>query len=103
MFHYGWARPAQALREKRDLGRTMYPWRNADVTRPLLAWMPGIQPFSGTHPAVAQGWIEARRNDPSRVIEPRRFRWRFLRYYISAAIERLTGVRLFEFRNYEIV
>jgi hypothetical protein len=103
MFHYGWARPAQALREKRDLGRTMYPWRNADVTRPLLAWMPGIQPFRGTHPAVAQRWIEARRNDPARVIEPRRFRWRFLRYYLSAAIERLTGVRLFEFRNYEIV
>ena len=34
---------------------------------------------------------------------PRRFRWRFLRYYISEAIERLTGVRIFEFRNYTIV
>ena len=103
MFHYGWARPAEALREKRELGRTMYPWRNADVSRPLLAWMPGIRPFTGTHPAVARRWIEARQYDPARVIEPRRFRWRFLRYYISAVIERLTGVRVFEFRNYEIV
>jgi hypothetical protein len=93
MFHYGWARPAQALREKRDLGRTM----------PLLAWMPGLKRFKGTHPEVARRWIEGRHYDPERVIGPRRFRWRFLRYYISTAIERLTGIRLFEFRNYEIV
>jgi hypothetical protein len=26
-----------------------------------------------------------------------------VRYYISTLIERLTGVRVFEFRNYEIV
>jgi hypothetical protein len=103
MFHYGWARPAQALREKRDLGRTMYPWRNADASLPLLAWMPGLQRFRGTHPAVAQRWIEDRHFDPERVIAPRTFRWRFVRYYLSTVIERLTGVRVFEFRNYEIV
>lgn len=103
MFHYGWARPARALREKRELGKTMYPWRDADERRPLLAWVPGIQPFTGTHPAVAQRWIDERKDDPERVIAPRRFRWRFLRYHLSGVIERLTGVRVFEFRNYEIV
>jgi hypothetical protein len=103
MFHYGWARPAQALREKRDLGRTMYPWRDADVNLPLLAWMPGLERFEGTHPEAVRRWIEARHIDPERVIGPRKFRWRFLRYYASAVIERLTGVRVFEFRNYEIV
>jgi hypothetical protein len=103
MFHYGWARPSQALKEKRELGRTMYPWRNADERQPLLAWIPGIRKFTGRHPAVARQWVEARRYDPERVIEPRRFRWSFIRYYISGAIERLTGVRLFEFRNYKIV
>ncbi len=103
MFHYGWARPAHALREKRELGKTMYPWRDADAALPLLAWVPGIRPFTGTHPAVARRWIDDRRTDPERVIAPPRFRWRFLRYYISGAIERLTGVRVFEFRNYKIV
>ena len=73
MFHYGWARPAQALREKRELGKTMYPWRNADERQPLLAWIPGIQPFRGTHPSAAREWIEQRRVDPDRVIAPRRF------------------------------
>jgi len=103
MFHYGWARPAQALREKRELGKTMYPWRDADERRPLLAWVPGIRPFRGTHPAAAQSWIEPRRVDPERVIAHRRFQLRFVRYYVSGWIERLTGVRVFEFRNYTLV
>jgi len=103
MFHYGWARPAQALREKRDLGRTMYPWRNVDESLPLLAWIPGIRRFHGSHPRVAQQWIGARHHDPERAIGPRRFHWGFLRYYISAAIERATGARIFEFRNYKII
>lgn len=103
MFHYGWARPAQALREKRELGKTMYPWRDASERLPLLEWIPGIQPFRGTHPEVAREWIEARRDDPARTIAPARFRWRFLRYYASDGIERLTGHRVFEFRNYKLV
>jgi hypothetical protein len=103
MFHYGWARPARALKEKRELGRTMYPWRDASERLPLLEWIPGMQPFRGSHPEAAREWIAARRDDPDRLIAPRRFRWRFLRYYISGFIERLTGVRVFEFRNYEVV
>lgn len=103
MFHYGWARPAWALKEKRTEDRPLYPWRSDDPNLPLLAWVPGIKKFSGSHPAVVRQWLESRRHDPERVIAPRRFRWRFLRYYLSGVIERLTGVRVFEFRNYTIV
>jgi hypothetical protein len=104
MFHYGWARPAQALRSKREVSRVLYPWvKHLEAGQPLLPWTPGLRRFTGTHPAAAREWVAARRLDPERVVEPRRFRWQFLRYYISAAIERLTGVRLFEFRNYKIV
>jgi hypothetical protein len=104
MFHYGWARPAQALRSKIEVSRVLYPWvKQPDAAQPLLPWTPGLKRFTGTHPAAAREWVAARRHDPERVVEPRRFRWRFLRYYVSAAIERLTGVRVFEFRNYKIV
>jgi hypothetical protein len=103
MFHYGWARPVRALREKRELGRIMYPWRNADPTQPLISWMPGLRRFEGTHPKVALQWIEARQFDPERVLGAPRFRWEFVRFYISGVIEQLTGVRVFEFRNYKIV
>jgi hypothetical protein len=104
MFHYGWARPAQALRSKIEVSRVLYPWvKQPDAAQPLLPWTPGLRRFTGTHPAAAREWVAARRHDPERKVEPRRFRWRFLRYYISAAIERLTGARVFEFRNYKIV
>ena len=69
----------------------------------LLPWIPGIRRFRGTHPATARGWVDARRGATEARIEPAKFRWRFVRYYISGVIERLTGVRLFEFRNYTVV
>ena len=104
MFHYGWARPAEALRSKLEVSRVLYPWvKQPDADQPLLPWTPGLRRFTGTHPAAAREWVASRRHDPARVIEPRRFRWRFLRYYLSSAIERLTGIRVFEFRNYELV
>ena len=34
---------------------------------------------------------------------PRRFKAEHLRFYLSDWVERLTGARLFEFRNYELV
>jgi hypothetical protein len=103
MFHYGWARPARALHQKRELDKPLYPRRRADPSLPLLPWIPGLRRFTGMHPKTARAWLESRRHDPERVIEPRRFRWRYLRYYISGAIERLTGVRVFEFRNYTLI
>jgi hypothetical protein len=47
--------------------------------------------------------VDARRDDVERRVEPPRFRTEFLRFYISDAIERLTGARVFEFRNYTLV
>lgn len=103
MFHYGWARPSTALREKRALNRTLYPWREQDESEPLLPWIPGIRPFRGTHPAAAREWINARSAEAAGRVGPRRFHPSFVRYVISDWIERLTGARVFEFRNYRIV
>lgn len=104
MFHYGWARPAGALRAKRDTSRVLYPWsQEREARRPLLPWFPGLTRFKGDHPTVARGWIEARRHDAERQVEPPRFQAEHLRFYASDVIERLTGARLFEFRNYELV
>lgn len=107
MFHYGWALPAQAIREKHESSATMYPWRvkasAAARQRASLEWMPLLQPFAGRHPRAAEEWIAARRHDPTRVIGPRRFKLEHVRIYVSDWIERLTGVRVFEYRNYVLV
>lgn len=100
MHHYGWARPAWALAAKRSEDLAIYPWRREqDQSRPLLPWFPGIRPFTGRHPAVVQEWIESRRSDV-RLIEPVRWQAHHLSFVVSAAIERATGWRPFEYRNY---
>jgi hypothetical protein len=52
---------------------------------------------------VAQDWVEARAHDPERIIGPRDFKAEHIRFYLSDWIERLTGARVFEFRNYTLV
>lgn len=107
MFHYGWARPAAAIREKYEASKVIYPWSRAqserEQARGHLEWIPLLQRFTGTHPAAAREWIAARAHDPERVIGPRRFKLEHLRFYLSDWIERWTGTRVFEFRNYVVV
>jgi hypothetical protein len=103
MFHYGWARPPEAIRRKREEDKALFPRRKVDPAARRLPWIPGIRRFAGTHPAVARDWVDARREATKARIDPPQFRWRFVRYYISGVIERLTGVRVFEFRNYTMV
>jgi hypothetical protein len=107
MFHYGWARPARAIKEKLEVSKTLYPWQQPrleqEKARGYLDWIPLLKPFTGQHPRAAREWVAARAHDPERVIGPRFFKPEHLRYYLSDWIERLTGARLFEFRNYEVV
>ncbi|HET9710218.1 MAG TPA: hypothetical protein VFP39_18080 [Gemmatimonadales bacterium] len=107
MFHYGWARPARAIREKLEISKTIYPWsreRSArEQERGYLEWLPLLKPYTAPHPRAAAEWVQARMIDPERRIGPRHFRAEHLRLYVSDWIERLTGARLFEFRNYQLV
>ena len=107
MFHYGWARPAKAIKEKLEISKTIYPWGgnrfDKEQARGFLEWIPLLKPFTGTHPAAARAWIAERAHDPERVIGPMRLKPEHVRFYISDWIERLTGARVFEFRNYELV
>ncbi len=107
MFHYGWARPAKAIKEKLEISKTIYPWGgnrfHKEQERGFLEWIPLLRAFAGTHPAAVRDWIAQRSHDPERVVGPAHFRPEHIRYYISDWIERFTGARVFEFRNYEVV
>ncbi|HEU4570359.1 MAG TPA: hypothetical protein VFS07_07295 [Gemmatimonadales bacterium] len=102
MFHYGWCRPTAALRAKRENDKVMYPWRPHSDDIPLLRWIPGLKPFPGQHPAVAAPYV-ARYRDQIHPVGPRFWTWKFARIYASGWVEKLTGWRPFEFRNYRIV
>lgn len=103
MFHYGYTRSAAALRGRATIDRSLYPNRpDYEFDRAVLRWFPGIRPFVGTHPAVAREWVERHAFDPERRITAPEFGWEHLRFHASDLVERLTGTRIFEFRNYEL-
>lgn len=105
MFHYGWARFGAALRgrKKEDKKLFLRPADEPAAEQPVLTWFPGLRPFTGQHPAVANAWVERHRYDPERTMSKPRFEWGHLRLRLSDAVERLTGRRFFEFRNYELI
>lgn len=107
MFHYGWARPAKAIKEKLEISKTIYPWGgnrfDKEQARGFLEWIPLLRDFTGSHPAAAREWIADRTHDPDRVLGPRHFKPEHMRFYVSDWIERMTGARVFEFRNYVVV
>jgi len=108
MFHYGWARHPAALERKHAAFQGLFQEDDGKIAQrraqPALQWTPGLRRFTGSHPRVAQDWIAARRastEQPS--VEARHLRWSDARFYLSDWIERLTGTRLFEYRNYVLV
>jgi hypothetical protein len=104
MFHYGWLRSAAALRSRGTVDRSLYPgrWVPPVDQAAVLRWFPGLTPFRGTHPAVAREWVAARARDPERIVTPPFFAAEHLRFCASDLVERLTGRRPFEFRNYTL-
>ncbi len=98
--HYGWARPTSALAAKRAEDRALDPAaRQVLDGRPLLPWFPGIEEFRGVHPAVAREWIAARRTS-EQLIAPEKTEAGHFTLRALGMLERLTGWRPFEFRNY---
>ena len=105
MFHYGWAGPSQAVQRKLAASKEIFTeavdrLEARAARRHGLDWTPLLRPYRGTHPEAAQEWIAARREARERAVGPRSFRLGHLRLYLSDWIERLTGARVFEYRNY---
>jgi hypothetical protein len=104
MFHYGWARPPHSMRNKLVASQEIFTEAvdrlAARATQETLNWTPLLRRFAGAHPEVVAPWVAARRGGAGRAVGPRRLRLAHVRLYLSDWIERLTGARLFEYRNY---
>lgn len=101
-YHYGWARSLTALKHKRQADNALYYGgrpRRADLDQ-ALPWEVGVRPFAGTHPAVMEPWVTAHRSSAGARFAPSRWTPRRLSLALSLGLERMTGWRPFEFRNY---
>lgn len=100
--HYGWARPPFALAAKREVDAALYhggvPRRGTVMD--ALPWDVGLRPFAASHPAVMAEWIAVRSGRFTAGFTPRRWDARRFALLGSLGIERLTGWRPFEYRNY---
>lgn len=101
-FHYGWARTLSALGAKRMTDNALYhagaerrgPYRGA------LPWEVGLRRFTGRHPAVMTDWLARRATGGATAFAPSPWTPRRLAILASLGVERLTGWRPFEYRNY---
>jgi len=105
MFHYGWARPPQSLHQKLAASREIFHEQGDRIAgaarQQALYWTPLLRPFTGSHPRVVEAWIAGRRTAATvPAVGPRHLKLAHVRLYLSDWIERLTGRRPFEYRNY---
>lgn len=104
VFHYGWARPIPALNAKREVDHALYHATDGRPMRPRipdrLSGQIGLTQYAGTHPAVAMPWIAEREGLLPAGVQPIRWNARQMQVALLHGLERLTGWRPFEFRNY---
>lgn len=104
IFHYGWAKPPQAIVEKR-LQAYRYSGDREWKTQPRFTWrrIPGLRRFRGTHPAAVRPWLERNRWEFDLHGYPRDWSWKSVKAMVSDAVERVSGWRPFEHRNYVLI
>ena len=105
VFHYGWVRPPRLMGLKnKDFFRLWHgnKYDNA-FDKFEFEQQYGLRSFSGAHPGVMKSRIE--KQDWTFRIDRRRVSWNLknLRFLISDVIERMTGFRIGEHRNYRLI
>lgn len=109
IFHYGWVRTPEAMREKTVFMDQLYhgdadPGAQVPHTgtnyRYKRFW--GLFPYRGSHPRVMERRILEKGWNWDLGSSPFVFSFRDLGKILLDGFERLSGIRLFEFRNYRL-
>ncbi len=113
VFHYGWVRTPEAMKEKTFFMDQLYHGsygaqasesgtpHTGDNYRYKKIW--GLHPFRGTHPAVMRERIAAKGWHWDLVHSPLVWSWSDGKKITLDLVERLTGARLFEYRSYRLL
>jgi glycosyltransferase involved in cell wall biosynthesis len=109
IFHYGWVRTPEAMREKTEFMDQLYHGdakgdavlpQSGDNFRYKRFW--GLQNYRGTHPGVMQTRIAEKGWNWDLMASPFVFTTSDFKKIILDGFEKLTGHRPFEFKNYRI-
>ncbi|MBI3543620.1 MAG: glycosyltransferase family 2 protein [Deltaproteobacteria bacterium] len=107
VFHYGWVRPQEIMKQKTGFMDTLYhPSATADAPATgdnyVYKRIVGLKEFKGTHPAVMRERVQ---NAPVFDFSsaPKVFHLKDSWKLVSGLIENATGIRPFEYRNYNLI
>lgn len=113
IFHYGWVRKPEAMKEKTFFMDSLYHGKKADEASAagttvtgenyLYKRFWGLKLFKGTHPKVMQDRIRAQGWNWDLKRSPLQFKAADTKKVVLDAIEKLTGYRLFEYRSYRVL
>jgi glycosyltransferase involved in cell wall biosynthesis len=113
IFHYGWVRPPEKMKEKTFFFDQLYHGtptgkqqregvpHTGDNYRYKKFW--GLRRFSGSHPAAMRERIDKKRWNWDLEHSELVWRWSDAKKVALDLFERATGVRLFEYRSYELI
>ncbi len=106
VYHYGWVKsPEQMKRKQKNVSQY---WNDDDKIQPILSSpdffdfneFDSLKKFTGSHPAVMQQRINDKNWNVELDLSQKKFS---LKDHLLYWIEKTTGRRLFDFRNYRII
>jgi hypothetical protein len=113
VFHYGWVRKPEAMKEKTFFMDQLYhgdPSQTNVATRTphtgsnyVYKRFWGLKQFTGAHPRYMTNRIKTKGWHWDFSQSPLQWRWSDLKKVVLDTFERLTGIRLFEYRSYRLL
>jgi hypothetical protein len=107
VYHYGWVKnPEQMTRKMKEVSKYWFEdsenWRNYIHSGDIFNYddFDSLERFTGTHPLVMHRRIASKNWDLSIDIKRKNFSFKNRLLYW---VEKLTGIRLFDFRNYKTI
>jgi hypothetical protein len=101
IFHYGWVRPPEVMREKTQAMDRLYHQDGGGTgDNYLYKRIYGLERFTGTHPAVMEKQVEEKRWKVDLMAAPLVFTWKDIRKFLARTVEKTTGWLPGEYKNY---
>jgi hypothetical protein len=101
IFHYGWVRPPEVMREKTVAMDRLYHGEGYGTGENYrYKRIFGLERFTGTHPTVMRERVEEKRWKVDLMDSPLIWEWGDARKVLARAIERATGWLPFQYKNY---
>lgn len=103
IFHYGWARNSILMDKKNKAFNKLYHGTHHKTDDFSYRRIWGLKKFQETHPTVMKKWIESHKEELDILSLPLSFEWKNLGLAISDGLESLTGYRMGEYKNFEVI